>query len=134
MIVRATDSDGDFIFGSGKNNYRKGNAAIAQLIRSNLLMFLGECFFDIYAGLDWFNLLGNKNQLALEIAVNATILNTYGVTSVTKLSAVLSASRNLTITYTCSTIFPGGVSASVGLLLDELGNILTDESGDPLHG
>lgn len=112
MIVRALTATGDWTFGAGKNNYLSANAAVAQAIGTRLLSFLGDCFFATDAGLDWWTFLGgSKNQLALQLAINATILNTQSqgvnvVTGVTLLSINLDhVSRHLSIAYAATTIF-----------------------------
>lgn len=133
MIIRALDTGGDWLFGKGTNDYVSAKKALAQLIRTRLLSFLNDCFFDVAGGIDWFNLLGAKNQEAINIAVSTVILNTFGITALTRLSSILDENRNLTIVYSCTSIFPGFIEESVGLLLDEMGNFLITESGDTIH-
>lgn len=105
MIVRAIDSQNDWLFGAGLNNYKTANAAIAQSIQTRLQSFLGDCFFDTSAGIDWFNLLGSKNQLALNLAISATILNTAGVTGILQLSVGLSPGRLFSVSYKVQTVY-----------------------------
>ena len=76
MIIRSIDGTGDWNFGKGANDYNSGQAAIAELIQVRLLSFLGDCPFDMGAGIAWFQFLGSKNQIALNLAVSAVILNT----------------------------------------------------------
>lgn len=123
MRIRALDADGDFTFGRGKANYLTDNAAIAQLVNTRVKSFLGDCFYDTQSGIDWFNLLGSKNKIALTLALNATILNTYGVTGINQLSSVLDSNRNLIVTYSISTIFPAGITGNLDLLLDQIGDL-----------
>lgn len=85
MIVRALDSDGDWTFGKGKNDYKQNREAVKQNIQTRILSFLGDCFFKLSAGIDWFNLLGGKDPIALNLAVSATILNTTDVTGLLQL-------------------------------------------------
>lgn len=137
MIVRALDTDGDWIFGKGRNDYLSGNAAVTQSISTRLKMFLGDCFFSLNTGIDWFNLLGAKNELALQLSVASTILNTKNVVKLIQLSAVLDRDRLETLTYRVETSFQqtssGEISTDISsLLLDQSGNILTDEQGRPL--
>src|SRR5271166_3725928 len=102
MIVRALDQNGDWTYGQGQNNYLSGVAAIEQSIQTRLKSFLGNCFFNTSVGIDWFNLLGGKNILAVQLAVSATILNTQGVLAILSLDMNLSSDRNLVITYSVS--------------------------------
>jgi hypothetical protein len=57
-------------------------------------------FFDLGAGIDWFNLLGAKDQVALNLSISAVILNTLNVTGILQLSASLSANRIFTVSNT----------------------------------
>lgn len=103
MIVRALDGDGDWEFGKGKNDYKRGINALQQNIKTRLMSFLGDCFFDITAGVDWFNLLGAKDQLALELSVSTIILNTEDVTGLLLLQLSVSPNRRMTLTYRVQT-------------------------------
>lgn len=115
MIVRALDSNHDLTFGAGKSNYLSNNAAVAQNINTRLGSFLGNCFFDLGAGIDWFNLLGSKNQTALQLAISTVILNTPQVTSLIKLSTNVSAQRQFSVTYKVQTVYS---SASSNFVFD----------------
>lgn len=138
MRVRALDSNFDWTFGSGLNNYKTMSSAIEQSISTRLKTFLGECFFDITAGLDWFNLLGSKDRLGLNLAITASILNTDGVTSINQLSIDLDTSRMITITYSVNTIYTGvnipngTVVARTNFLLTEGGDVIVTEGGTPI--
>lgn len=139
MIVRSIDTEGDWNFGKGKNDYKKDNKAVAQSIKTRLSSFLGDCFFDANAGIDWFNLLGGKNQLAINLAVSTTLLNTEDVTEIKQLSVSLSAaSRQLSITYTVKTSFGIVSNAEVyvapqSYLLAEDGDVITAEDDDRIE-
>jgi hypothetical protein len=109
MIVRSVDVNGDWNFGKGKNDYVRDNDAVAQMIKTRLLSFLGDCFFATTEGIDWFNLLGAKNQIALELAVSAVILNSPNITGIKKLSLVIDGNRQVTIKYNAQSTF-GSIS------------------------
>ena len=138
MIVRGIDTSGDWLFGKGKNDYKKNIDAVSQNIGTRLLSFLGNCFFDTSAGIDWFNLLGAKNKLAIELAVIAVIRNTEGVTGVTKLSVKLDKLRKITLSYSVTTVYTvssntsGTINGFVSYILDENGNIMVTEDGDSI--
>jgi hypothetical protein len=105
-MIRALDSNGDWAYGSGVNNYLTGNLEVAQNIQTRLLSFLGDCFFDTGAGVDWFNLLGSKQQLTLQLAISAIILNTASVTGGLQLSINYAPStRKLSIVYAVQTVY-----------------------------
>lgn len=121
-ICRAIDSNGDWLFGKGKNDYITNNAEIAQDIQTRLLSFLGDCFFDATAGIDWFNFLsGSKNQNALNLAVNSTILNTAGVQGMIQLSVNLSSVRIFNVQYRVQTVY----SSLTGAFQYDLGEVVT---------
>lgn len=105
MRVRALDVAGDWLFGKGQNDYLTANAAIVQNIATRLLSFLGDCFFDLGAGIDWWNLLGGKSQIAIQLAVAAVILNTDGVTGILQLSVFVDVDRKITIKYQVQTVY-----------------------------
>lgn len=107
MIVRALDRNHDWLFGKGRNDYLSGSAAIGQNIDTRLLCWIGDCFFDTKAGIDWINLLGSgQNQMALNLALAAVILNTQGVTALQALKpSFLPSTRLFTASYTVTTIY-----------------------------
>lgn len=121
MKVRAIDSSNDWQFGKGLSDYKKDIQSINQNLKTRLQCFLGDCFFDTTSGIDWFNLLGSKDRLSLNLAISTTISNTEGVTSIIQLSTNLdSATRKITITYEVSTVYSKNVS---GVFDFTVGNI-----------
>lgn len=106
MIVRALDGNHDWTFGKGKNDYKSGLDALAQSLDTRLSSFLGDCFFDQSSGIDWFNLLGAKSEIAVNLAVRAVISNTPNVTGILEVLLTLDeTSRLLTIKYKVQTTF-----------------------------
>ena len=135
MIVRALSATGDWTFGAGLNNYKSNRAAVAQDIQTRLSSFLGDCFFDLGAGIDWLNFLGgSKNQLALNLAISAVILNTEGVASMVQLSSNLDlVTRAFAVSYTVATVYgliTGTVSPATFYLLTQSLDPLTTQSGE----
>lgn len=129
MIVRSLDQNGDWQFGKGKNDYRVNADAVSQNLTTRIRSFLGDCFFALDAGIDWFGLLGAKDKLALQLAVSATILNTPDVLKINSLLIVTDVNRRITITYDVTTIYQQILNAEV---IFKVGDILTTEEGDPL--
>lgn len=137
MSVRQIDVNNDWTFGRGKNNYLRHNDAVAQNIKTRLQSFLGDCFFDSTAGLDWYNLLGSFNELALQLAVSAVILNTEEVTGIVSLSVTRTANRNIQLSYSVNSVYTGitNLDQTNGLItatyiVTQDGAILTTEDGD----
>lgn len=139
MIVRSLDLNGDWNFGKGQNDYLSANKAIAQNVATRLRSFLGDCFFDIKAGVDWFNLLGSKNRVGLELAVRSVILNTELVTGISSFSLVLDSNRKVSMTYSINTVYTDLNKALVEpvvtfLILAEDGDALSTGNGRALFG
>lgn len=105
MRVRAIDADGDWLFGDGFSNYRNNLDAIIQNLSTRLKSILGDCFFSIQSGLDWFNILGQKDRSRIQLIVSSTILNTTGVTAITDFSMMEDRERNLYMRYSINTIY-----------------------------
>lgn len=111
MRVRAVDSDNDWLFGKGQNDYVRNIMAITQNIKTRLQEFLGDCFFNTGAGIDWFNRLGGKDLTALKLDISSVILNTMDVTGIEQLSLNVDTNRQLNVQYRVQTSF--GTSAQV---------------------
>lgn len=82
MRFRNLDSTGDWTFGKGRYSYLSGNKALMMNIRTRLLEFLGDCFWDTEKGIDWWNLLGEKDLKKILADVQRTILRSYQVRSI----------------------------------------------------
>jgi len=138
MRVRSLDVNGDWNFGKGREDYLLDNNAIVQNLKTRLQSFLGDCFFDIKAGIDWFTLLGSKNQLAIELAVRAVIFNTEGVTGIISSSVTLLSTRELRIQYTVETVYSqrnitAPIQSITQALLTEDGFVIITEDGDAIN-
>lgn len=135
-IVRSLDTNHDWEFGKGQNDYKRNKAAVVQDIDTRLNCFLGDCFFDTSAGVDWFNFLGGKDQISLNLAVSAVILNTPDVVSLIQLSINLNhTTRKITMSYQVMTSFGLAVNTVpivTSYLTTEGGDILTTEGGDKI--
>lgn len=104
MIIRDIDKNNDWTFGAGKNNYRTGINAIAEDIKTRLLCFLGDAFFDLTFGIDWILYLGSRNrQEELQLEVASVIMDTQNVTRIDKLDLNLTDKRLINLSYTVDT-------------------------------
>ena len=97
MRFRNLDENGDWCFGKGRNSYLTKNKALMMNIKTRLLEFLGDCFFDLEKGIDWWTLLGGKNLKKILVDVQRTILRSYQVKRIVDLDYTLS-NRALFIT------------------------------------
>lgn len=112
MIFRGIDGTNDWAFGNGRQSYLTGEAAVAANIKTRLLVFLGECFFALDAGVDWWNLIGGKNpqaQANIILQCRTVIINSEGVVRVNSVVPVMDSKRKLTLTFNIDTIFSRGL-------------------------
>jgi hypothetical protein len=100
MKHRAVMEAGEWIFARGKSGYERGNNAVMLNVRTRLMSFTNDCFFDLEAGIDWWNLLGGKNRDLLLKQIKSTILDSYGVKEIVKFDAKVNAERVFEIGYT----------------------------------
>jgi len=106
MITRSVDVENDWLFGKGRNNYKRNLDAVAQSVKTRLQSFLGDCFFAERDGIDWFNLLGAKDQTELSLAVASVILNTTDVTKVIDFEINLDKNtRDIRINFEIETVY-----------------------------
>ena len=113
MIFRSLDNNGDWSFGHGTSSYVSGNDAIGINIKTRILSWVGDCFFDVNAGIDWVNRLGSKNQRGLlEGDLRRIILSSFGVTAITSFATVLNI-RAFMANYAVNTIVSKAYKDSV---------------------
>ncbi len=103
-IVRRIDTEGDWTWGKGRGNYIINIAAVSQNIQTRILMFFNDCFFANTSGIDWWNLLGSKQEVQLVLAISSTIINTNSVTGIQQLSLNVT-DRVLNISYAVQTVY-----------------------------
>lgn len=99
MITRTVDSNNDWNFGKGKQDYRDEEHALSQNIKTRLMSFYNDCFFDLDTGVDWFTYLGSKDLNGLKLAMSNIILATYGVEEIAELNLSVDVNRQLSIQY-----------------------------------
>lgn len=81
------DSDGDIVVRDGDLVWARGVDAVAQIIRIRLLMFKGEWFANLDAGVPYYqDLLGQKyDEAKVQDAMRAAITGAPGVAEVLSL-------------------------------------------------
>lgn len=113
MIFRALDENHDWKWGKGKQDFLITNAAIGINIKTRLLSWVGDCFFDQNAGIDWWNRLGSKNQRALlELDLKRVILQSEGVKGIVSFETNLTG-RKFSASYTVDTIYTGQIEDQI---------------------
>jgi hypothetical protein len=109
MKIRAIDEQGDWVFGQSRNSYFTGAAEIIEDIDTALNLFMGEAFWAMDAGVDWWNLIGGKNPQAQQniiVQCREVIASRWGVTKINSVDVEFSNyRRNLSITYSIETIY-----------------------------
>jgi len=116
MIYRELDLNGDYTFGKNMQNFISGAAAVAQAIKTNLLLLKEEWWEDTEEGLPLFqNIIGQKffadgNIQSADLIIKDRIANTQGVLTIIGYNSMYD-NRKLSISCTVITIF--GESASV---------------------
>lgn len=105
MIFRNLDENGDWQSGKGKQDFCAQNQAIGLNIKTRILSWVGDCFFDLRAGIDWVNRLGSKNQkLLLDADLRRLILTTQNVTGLNSFDSFLDG-RKFTANFSVNTIY-----------------------------
>lgn len=113
MIFRNLDNDGDWEFGKGKQSYVKEDAAITLNIKTRVLSFFKNCFFDTESGIDWFSRLNYRDQFdLLKNDVRNTILQSQDVVSMEDFTAILT-NRTFSAIYVIKTIFSPSVQGDL---------------------
>lgn len=108
MRYRKLDSNGDFSFGHGVQDYFVDTpAAVAQAIKTTLALFQGEWFLDNTIGVPWStDVLGYNTQGLYDTVIQGSIVAVQGVDSiVTYFSSFDPQTRLLTVSAEVKTIF-----------------------------
>lgn len=87
MIYRRLSKEWDYTFGNGVSNYVNGAEAVAQAIKSRLLLLYGEWWEDQEDGLPlWQKIMGTsgrpENQQAVDLIIRDRISETEGVLAI----------------------------------------------------
>lgn len=115
MIFRQLDDNGDWTFGSGKNNFTTRNQAIGLNIATRLRSWVNDCFFAQKSGVDYTNLFGSKSQQQLlESSQQRIISQSYGITAILSFSAIYN-NRNQKVVCNIATIFSPNFQLAISL-------------------
>lgn len=108
MRVRALTATQDYSFGQGSANFLVDSVAtVAQEVLTTLLLFQGEWFLDITAGVPWFTQVAGVGTIPLyDQIIKEAILNVQGVTGIVNYSSSLNRPmRALSVSATIDTLF-----------------------------
>ena len=112
---RALDADGDYSFGHSEADFLKDSpAAVAQAVKTRLLLWQGEWFLDLSEGTPWNQqILANSRPGTRDAAIRNRILGTPFVTRILDYaSSVDVKSRSFTVSCKIDTAF-GEASVTV---------------------
>lgn len=117
MICYALDAGNNMFLDNQGNIATVSNGAeVVQLVRSRLLFYMGECSWDINAGVPYFQrILGKPAQLdETEAILKAEILQTTGVAALTDFALEFDSTKRLvTITFEAETTYGEIVGATI---------------------
>jgi hypothetical protein len=84
MTVRKLTPTGDYAFGNSALDLISNTPqAVAQIVQTSLLLWLGEWYLDTTLGMPWIEgVLGKHNQATADITIQDYILNVQGVTDI----------------------------------------------------
>ena len=97
----------DYTFGYGIGNFYGGNTAVAQAIKTKILLFYGEWWENLGIGIPMFqSIIGQTNRNNVNIAAQSLlrkrILEVEEVTSIVSLTATIE-NRNFSCEVVCKT-------------------------------
>ncbi|NAR54863.1 hypothetical protein GPS59_12845 [Acinetobacter haemolyticus] len=108
MRYRKLSSDGDYVFGSGKNDFLVNTPeAVAQAILTRLKLWLGEWFADTSDGTGWNqSIVGKHSKNLYELTLRQRVLETQGVVNIIDFQSTLDPdTRRLTVSMTANTVY-----------------------------
>lgn len=106
MRYRALSPAGDYQFGRAGLFLTDTPEAVAQAIKTRLLLWAGEWFLDTTEGTPYVqSILGYGTEGTRDLAFKQRILQTPDVQSITQYSSTVDASRKMTVTATVQTTF-----------------------------
>lgn len=105
MRYRKLDENGDYVLGTGQDFLINSPEAVAQAIKTRLLLLKGEWFTDIQDGIPQDQILGKYTD-SKDILIKQRILETQGVSDIVSyLSVTNPNTREYTFTATVNTIY-----------------------------
>ncbi|CAB3729315.1 hypothetical protein LMG3458_04690 [Achromobacter deleyi] len=108
MRYRKMDANGDYSFGGQQADFHRDTPeAVAQAVKTRLMLLRGEWFLDTSEGMPWrTEVLGKRFEASYDGAIRERILGTPGVTGIAEYSSRLDAeSRALAVAATISTLY-----------------------------
>jgi hypothetical protein len=104
-IIRSLDSNNDWNFGRSKQDYLNGRDAVGLDVKTALKEQLNDCFFNLPAGVDYYNRLERKQKNNLDEEIRTVILKRPDVVGLLDFDSQLSITRNYTAQAEIRSIF-----------------------------
>jgi len=114
---RLLDANHDWSLGAGKQSYTQNLQALMLDLKTRILSWVGDCFFDLDAGIDWKNHLEYNTQNQLESSIKNIAFRTIGVTKVNEISISLDNTRLAAVRLSCDTIYGSNIQNFINLSL-----------------
>lgn len=105
MIIRNVDENGDWVFGKGKNDYRKDQDGLVVNLKTRLQEWKFDCFFNEEGGIDYKNFLDRNTKVFLDSDVKRVILQTDGVLRINSFISEVSIDREYSVESNLSTTY-----------------------------
>lgn len=115
MRFRIIDDNDDWTFGRGIQSYAQELQALMLNLKTRILSWVGDCFFDTTANIDWKNLLGVNTRKQIENAVKATTFKTPGVLRINSINIDVDTQRSATIQMVIDTVYGRNVQSLINL-------------------
>ncbi len=118
MRFRALDQNGDWTCGAGTQSYFTDEDAISADIKTALKIFLGEVFWALDAGVDWWNLIGARKGAEQNIILQCrqVISSRQGVTRINKVESILDRNtRRLSVSFNIDTVFSRNLNGEIAV-------------------
>lgn len=116
IIYRTLDTNSDYTFGLGnQQGFLTDTAAVAQAIKTSLLLFQAEWWLDLTAGLPlWQDILGSRNNTQyITLLIQEVILGVPYVQAITSISSTFDhTTRQFTFQATVTTSFSTQITVS----------------------
>ncbi len=108
MRYRKLDAQGDYTFGNGQLDFfRDEPAAVAQSVKTRLLLWLGEWFLNIEEGTQFMQgILGKYSKTNADVTIQDRVLATEGVIDIQNyVSTINEDDRKMGVGFDLDTIY-----------------------------
>lgn len=120
MKYRALDPNGDYSFGKNIQDFISSTGAVAQAIKTNLLLLKGEWWEDLNEGLPFFQSIlgpGTPDHVsAADLLIRERITKTQGVSEILDFQSVYE-SKSRSYSVSCKVKITSGSTATVEVTL-----------------